>query len=202
MAGPSEVTVEIVTTSQVIPNSTDPASPPTITMNGNPLPAPGAPPATATGWQLVVIDSTMDMTDPASIRFNSYLAVLPDSNGNWNDTYQWVYEGMVTQILCSGDLQTQLVFLASYGLDANQPPTSDALRQMLSYGAGAQLQGWEKSVDTGSESSDWTSFPACYVMVGGSSYDYGLGSEVFENPGTDQVKATLTVTLGNPVPPS
>lgn len=201
MAGPAEVAIEIVTTSQVIDKWNDPASPPTITMNGNPFPAPGGAPGTATGWLLVVLDSTMDMTDPAAIRYNSYLDLYADDNGYWSDTYQWTYEAIVRQILCSGDLQTQLVFLASYGLDANAPPTSDALRQMLNYGAGAKLQNWERSVDVGSEAG-WTSFPACYVMVGGSAYEYGQGAEVFEYPGSSPVTAQLNVTLGNPVPPS
>ena len=196
MAGPTQVTVEIVTTSQVIDKWNDPAQPPKITMNGNPFPEP-APPATATGWQLVVLDSSMDMTDPASIRYNEFLDVFADDNGNWVDTYQYTYSNIVRQVLLSGDPESQLVFLASYGLDANAPPTTDALGYMLGAGAGQQLQTWERSVDVGSESG-WTSYPACYIMIGGSSYSYGEGHEVYENPGTSPVTAQLSVTLNNP----
>jgi hypothetical protein len=68
---------------------------------------------------------------------------------------------------------------------------------MLEFGAGSQLQGWERSVDIGSESG-WTGFPACYIMIGGSSFAYDTGHEVYENPGTSPVTAQLSVTLGNP----
>ncbi|MDQ3936009.1 MAG: hypothetical protein M3340_15415 [Actinomycetota bacterium] len=193
MAGPAQVTVEIVTTSQVIDKWNDPAQPPKISMNGEPFQQP-APPATATGWQLVVLDSSMDMTDPAAIRYNSFLDLFADQNGNWFDTYQYMYDNIVRQVLLSGDPQTQLVFLVSYGLDANAPPTTDALGYMLGAGAGQQLQTWERSVDIGSEGG-WTSFPACYIMIGGSSYSYDQGHEVYSDQGT----ATLSVTLNNPV---
>lgn len=197
MAGPAEVTIDIVTTSQVIAKSTDPAQVPKITMNGNPFPEPAGS-ATASGWQLVVLDSSMDMTDPASIRYNTYLNLYADSNGNWSDTYGWMYESIFRQVLLSGNLESQLVFLASFGLDANAPPDVNALQYMLEAGAGPQLQQWERSVDVGSESNDWTSYPACYIMIGGSSFAYGDGHEVYENPGTSPVTAQLSVTLGNP----
>jgi hypothetical protein len=69
---------------------------------------------------------------------------------------------------------------------------------MLSAGAGPQLQGWERSVDVGSESSGWTSFPASYILIGGSGYTYGEGHEVFVTSGTNPAPAQLSVTLGNP----
>ena len=197
MAGPAQVTVDIVTTSQVIDKWNVPPQVPKITMNGNPFPQPAAPGA-ATGWQLVVLDSSMDMTDPASIRYNEFLVLYPDSSGDWSDTYGSMYDNIVRQVLLSGDLESQLVFLVSYGLDANAPPPTGALQYMLEAGAGPQLQQWERSVDIGSETSDWTTYPACYIMIGGSSYSYGEGHEVYENPGTTPVTAQLSVTLGNP----
>ena len=196
MAGPAQVTVDIVTTSQVIDKWNVPPQVPTITMNGNPFPQPAGP-ATASGWQLVVLDSSMDMTDPASIRYNEFLVLYPDSSRDWSDTYGSMYDNIVRQVLLSGDLESQLVFLVSYGLDANTPPPTGALQYMLEAGAGPQLQAWERSVDLGSEAG-WTTYPACYIMIGGSSYSYGEGHEVYENPGTTPVTAQLSVTLGNP----
>ncbi len=197
MPGPSQVTVDIQTQSTTIPKWNTPAQPPTITLNGNAFPQPQGP-ASATGFQLVVLDSSKDMTDPGSVRFNSYMGVYPDSNGYWYDTYNWMWNSVVKQLLLAGDPDSQLVFLASYGLDANMPPGVQALQKLLNIGAGAGVQQWEKSSDPGSEST-WTAFPACYILIGGSSYQYGEGHEVYQKPtGTTPVTANLSVTLGNP----
>ena len=198
MAGPSEVAVEIVTTSQNMAKyNSQPAQPPKITLNGTPLTAPKYPPGLASGWQLVVFDSSKDMTDPASIRYNAYIGLTPDASGYWSDTYSWAYDSIGRALLSAGDLESQRVFLASYGWDRNAPPTAFMLQQVLNMGGGAGIQNWETHVDRGSE-VEWVSFPACYILIGGSSYSYGEGHEVYDYPGSSPVTATLQVTLGNP----
>ncbi|MDQ3936008.1 MAG: hypothetical protein M3340_15410 [Actinomycetota bacterium] len=198
MAGPPEVALEIVTTSQVSPTYKTPPTLPKITMNGNPFPTPGWTPSSLfSGWQLVVLDSSMDMTDPASIRVNNYIPLTPDQSGYWSDTYGWVYDGIGRALLSAGDLESQRVFLASYGWDMNAPPTAFMLQQLLDMGGGKGAQYWETHVDRGSE-NQWCSNPGCYILVGGSSYSYGEGHEVYDYPGTSPVTATLQVTLGNP----
>jgi hypothetical protein len=197
MAGPSQVALSVTATSQVSNSSKDPATPPQITMNGNPFPAPKNPPGTASGWQLVVINSSLDMTDPASIIFNNYLGLYPDSSGYWYDTYSWTYDAVGRFLLASGSPDDQLVFLANYGWDQNAPPTSFALDLMMRIGAGPELQKWALTTDRGSEAG-WTSFPTAYVLVGGSSYQYGLGHEDYGFNGTSTATAQVSVTLGNP----
>ena len=197
MAGPSEVALDIVTTSQQIASWKTPATPPKITMNGNPFPAPSQGTATSSGFQLVVLDASKDMTDPASIRVNAYFPLYSDSSGYWSDTYAWTYNNLGRYLLAAGDPETQLVFLASYGWDNNAPPTSFMLQQLLDIGAGPLVQGWTLHTDAGSEAG-WISFPCAYVLVGGSSYEYGLGHEAFTFAGNDPVTAQVSVTLGNP----
>lgn len=199
MAGPSEVTVEIVTTSKVNPKWNTPAQVPKITLNGNPFPTPkNGVPGLTSGWQLVVIDSTKDMTDPASTLVNAYFVLTPDSAGYWNDTYGWTYDNMGRYILGAGDPDTQLVFLASYGWDQNAPPTAFFLQQMLGLGAGKGAQQWALYSDRGSEVG-WVSFPTSYILIGGSAFEYGLGHEAFADPGNgQQATAQVTANISNP----
>ena len=196
MAGPSEVTVDIVATSQDIASWKTAPTPPQITMNGNPFPQPNFGDL-ASGWQLVIIDSSKDMTDPASVLCNLAFALFPDSSGYWSDTYSWTYNNLGRRILATGSPDTRLVFLASYGWDNNAPPTAFFLQMMLNMGAGQQLQHWCLNNDAGSESG-WTGFPCAYVLIGGSSYQYGEGHEAFDYPGSGQAKAEVNVPLGNP----
>lgn len=198
MAGPSEVALEVVTTSEVMSSWKSPATPPKITMNGNPFPAPSSGgPGTSSGWQLVVIDSSMDMTDPASVRLNYYFSLYPDSSGLWYDTYTGTYNNLGRFLLAAGNPETQLVFLASYGWDQNAPPTAFMLQQLLNIGAGPLAQEWTLATDRGSEAG-WISFPTSYILVGGSAFEYGLGYEAYEYPASGPATAQVSVTLSNP----
>ena len=196
------VEVSITTASQVMQyNSLPPAQVPKITMNGKPvaqMQAPNMP----TGWQVLILDPTKDITSPAAILSNRYITLYPASGSNfWMSTYQYMYTGMVRQQLISGNFEQQIVIVASFGLDANTPPTSDAMRLLLEYGAGQQLQTWETHVDVGSQVSNnnsWTSFPANYIFVGLSSLSYGQGAEIWERATSSApIQSTLNTTLTN-----
>lgn len=198
MAGPSQVTVNISTTSQQNSKWSAPAIVPKITMNGNPFPTPSKGiPGLSSGWQLVVLDSFKDMTDPASIRVNEYFPLYPNDAGYWSQTYQYTYNAIGRYLLAAGDPETQLVFLASYGWDNNAPPTSFFLQQLLDIGGGPLAQKWTMHTNAGSEVG-WISFPSAYVLLGGSSYGYGLGEEAYTFTGNDPVTAQVNVTLRNP----
>lgn len=200
MTPPAQVEVAITTSSQVMDwGSLPPPQPPKITMNGQPLSTPGAVRG-PNGWQLVVIDSSEDMTNPASIVSNEY-TYLNSNDGLWGDTYQWMYSQLVSQLLSSGNIDQQLVLMASFGLDADMPPTNDAYEAMLGLGAGSQLQHWETSVETGSQGGDYIAHPANYILIGYAAFGYGQGWERFDGPGSNPVTSALTVTLNNPVPP-
>ena len=197
-----KVEVSITTTSQVMQyHSLPPAQPPKITMNGRPVGQIAQNPNMPTGWQILILDPTKDITSPASILCNKYLLLFPAQDTNfWMSTYQYLYSGMVRQQLISGNFEQQILILASFGLDANTPPTNDAMHLLLDYGAGPQLQTWETTVNVGSQvanNNSWTSFPANYVFVGSSSLSYGQGAEIFQKASGPSVQTTLQTTLTN-----
>jgi hypothetical protein len=197
VAGPSQVAVDVVSTSQQMPSWKTAPTLPTITMNGNPFPKPSKPFQLSSGWQLVVLDSSMDMTDPASVRVNQYFALYSDSSNQWFDTYQYSYNNIGRYILAAGNPETQLIILASFGWDNNAPPTSFMMQQLLNLGAGPQLQKWTMNCDAGSEVG-WITWPSAYVLVGGSAYEYGLGYESYDHQGTNPATAQVSATLSNP----
>lgn len=194
MGGPTEVTFEIKTTSSPMQDQKAPPVAPTITVNGQPF-AQLKPPTVPNGWQVLVLNSAGDLTSSTSILANKWVTLYAPS-GNWMSTYQYMYSRMLNIVLNAGDIQQQIVFLVSFGLDANMPPTNDALGLMLGHGAGPQLQQWETTVDVGSESGQLIGFPASYVLVGGSNSSYGQGTEAFARAtGTSQAPVDLSVKL-------
>lgn len=189
------VALEITTSSEVMNAPPWPApNLPTITMNGNAFPQP-ATPAIPSGFQLVILDQTKDITAPASILLNEY-RVMPASDDHWETMYQYMYNDIVKDLLDTGDPQYQLVFLVSYGMDLNAPPTDEALQTFLNYGAGSQLQGWVKEATPGSGGGDsWISNPISYILVGTAGANYAEGSEIFEAYSGDSGSTTLNATL-------
>ncbi|HVT10985.1 MAG TPA: hypothetical protein VHE55_01855 [Fimbriimonadaceae bacterium] len=192
----SSVNVEIVTSSQVINYPfKSPGTPPKITLNGQTIPSPGQL-NFPTGFQIVVFNSVMDITSPAAILANNYQFVVPyGDTSSWAQTIQYTYAGIVETILTAGNTNNQIIMLASFGLDLNMCPTNEALSTLLNYGANSKLQYWDTHADCGSQvgnSTSWTSFPASYIMIGGSGWGYGNGYETLL---TSAGQATLTATL-------
>jgi hypothetical protein len=105
---------------------------------------------------------------------------------------------VVNAVLNAGNIQNQLLILASYGLDNGMTPTNDALDLCLSFGAGEKLQIWEKTADTGSQGgpNSWVNIPANYVLVGFRGLPYAQGWEQYQKS-MNEVQTTLTVTLPN-----
>jgi hypothetical protein len=199
MTVPPEATIEISTTSQQMSSYEEAGTPPKITMNGAPfaeLPAPGLP----TGFQLVAIDSGADLTDPDNILLNTYVFCQQDG-GNWGGTYQYMYAQMINAFLNAGNYEQQLLLIASFGLDADMPPSNDGLEFLLDRGAGPLLQQWETTVDAGSQSSGWVGQPASYVLIGSSGLAYGQGAEIYANGG-GSANADISITIPNNVPPT
>jgi len=202
MAAPAQVNLQIVTTSQVMTyNNLPHAAPPKITMNGVAFPAPPSPPYMPTGYQLVIINAAMDYTNPASILANQYIVCSPSQNNSWWNSYQYMYSSMVWNVLNAGNIDQQLLIIASFGLDNNMAPTNDGYEMMLGVGAGSQLQNWQTHCDPGSQvgnPTSWVSFPANYILVGFSAQSYGQGYEIYQSGGMNAVTTTLSVTLSNP----
>ena len=197
---PDSVKVAISTSSRTIhwplPKPQE-ADLPKISLNDVAIAPPAQGPYTPTGYRVVVIDATQDITDPASVTANEYVSLDGYENTNWwRQTYPGMYQQVLDTILGAGNIFRQLFFVMSFGLDENMTPTTGCYQYLLEQGAGAQLQLWEKTADSGSQvsnSESWTSYPANYILIGGSAYSYGGGDELHQTG--DPVKSTLTVTL-------
>ena len=191
---PTQVALEITTQAQSQQNWSNTGNPPKITMDGNAFPQPaGGNPNFSSGLQIVVLDPTMDITSPAAIRSNRY-QWLPSIDGNWMSYYTTMWDKMAAQIFTSGNPSQQIVFVATFGMDINAAPTSEALELLIELGAGPQLQKWWTSVDVGSQSGQWVGFPGNYILIGQPEYGYGEGTEAYQagDPVTTSVTATLT----------
>jgi hypothetical protein len=200
MAAPAQVDISISTSSAQIQNSQQlpPAQPPTITLNGTALPAPSnSPPYQPVGAQVVVFDSSQDLTNPESIISNLYQNVA-DMQGSWYESYRWMWDAVATQIMSSGNTEQQVVILATYGLDIQMTPTASTFQLCLDRGAGPQLQQWGLFPSV-SEGGYYIQFPTNYVLIGNSAYDYGEGYEVFQYNTQDStpVQTTLDATIDN-----
>ncbi|HKV40840.1 MAG TPA: hypothetical protein VJX67_16630 [Blastocatellia bacterium] len=200
-----QATLTISTQSQTIKWSPkDPhlpkPQPPRIAIDGKVI-VPAQGPASPTGFQMVIMDATQNPSNPSAILLNRYITVFSaseDSN-NWSSTYDGVYYRIRENVLTTGDINEQILILASFGLDRGMAPDPDALEMFLAYGAGAQLQLWETTADIGSQVGDptsWTTFPTNYILVGGSSLGYKQGTEVYATSNQAPVNSTVTVPLG------
>ena len=200
MAIPAQAVIEISTTSEEILSPDGYGQAPTITMNGEPFAALGQP-GLPSGFQVVAIDATADLTDPANIMANGYI-FLQNEGGQWGGSYGWMYAQMINMLLNAGNVDYQLLLIASFGLDLDMPPTNDALQFLLDRGAGPGLQKWETAGDPGSQSGSWVGSPASYILVGNQGYSYGQGTEAFAYNDGDPAPASVSVTMDNNVPPT
>jgi hypothetical protein len=192
------VQIEVQTQSQTIDSWQAPPTPPTITIDGNAIGAASNKPYTASGWQLVVLDSAHDLTQPSSVLSNMYTS-LPQDDGSWG-YWEGMYDLMLTQALTSGDTGLQIVIAATFGLDGNLPPTNTGLEMLLGYGAGSQVQAWETDPDLaiGSEGPNWTNYPTNYILIGASGLGFGLGTEAFEFSTGNEISTSATAMFANP----
>jgi hypothetical protein len=193
-----QVEFVITTSSQEIdyPWPKTPVQYPEITMNGAAFPTPPQGGIAPTGWQVVILDQTQDMTTPGAILFNQYVNAFAAMDSNsWMSTYHYMYSTIVRSLLTSGSPGSQLLLAASYGLDNNMPPTNDGFEAFLDYGAGPQLQQWATHCDTGSQvdnNTSWVAFPASYILAGSNSLSYGQGYETYNfQSGTTSLTATF-----------
>ena len=207
MARPTEVTIDVATSSQPIPG-TPPfpnAQVPTVTLNGTQIPQPTGPVDTyPSGVLVIVANAAGDLSDPANFITSRLNNIWPDQNNYWYSTYRLMWDNVANQIYGSGDPQQQVVIAATYGMDLGMFPSPGAVELLLSLGAGPQLQNWINTPDP-SESGDWVDYPADYVLIGSSSLGYGQATEQFDYAGGEEhpVKTNVSVTLQNsPGPPS
>jgi hypothetical protein len=176
-------------------------NPPKFTMNGVEVAQQQA--YSAVGWKLLIIDATKDITNPASYLFNSYIGLTSDGH-SWSATYGYMYNSIFRALYVSGNVNQQLVLLASYGMDNNMPPTREMMPEILELGGGARFQWWETHCNPGSMAggtNSYISFPVNYVLIGYSSFSYGQGWETFDAAqGSMPVTSTLSATVSNIVP--
>jgi hypothetical protein len=196
----------VSTSSQSMSSNPRPnAQVPKIALNDVTIPqASGPTDEYPSGVQVVVINSTGDLSDPSNIVTNNLNIVWADQNGNWSDTYRLMWDDVANQIYGSGDPQQQLVIVATYGMDLGMFPTPSVVEVLLSLGGGVQLQNWINTASP-SESGGWVDYPADYVLIGSSSLGYGLGTDKYDFAGGEEnpVQTNISVTLqNNPEPPT
>lgn len=200
MVAPAQVTVEINTSSEVMPNwqSLPAPQPPAITLNGSPLSPPSNGPAwLPNGCQVVVFSGYEDLTLPTSIISNRY-QIVANMQGSWAESCRWMWDNVATQIMSSGDVEQQIVIVATFGLDYEMTPTAATFELCLGRGAGPQLQDWGLRPSV-SEGGDYIEYPANYVLLGNTGYGYDEGYEAFDySTSGGTVTTTLTQTLDNP----
>jgi hypothetical protein len=208
MARPTEVTIDVSTSSQSIPG-TSPlpnAQIPTVTLNGTQIPQPDGPTQNfPSGVLVVVMNASGDLSDPSNFISSKLNIIWPGQNNYWYDTYRLMWDNVANQIYGSGDPQQQVVIAATYGMDAAMYPSPDVVELFLSLGAGPQLQSWI-NLPSPSESGDWVDYPIDYVLIGQPALGYGQATEQLDyaGPGEGQpVKTNVSVTLQNsPEPPT
>jgi len=200
MAPPAQVTIDISTASAPMPDwqNLPKPQPPTITLNGAPLAAATNNPWSPNGCQVVVFAGYEDITQPESIISNMYRCVS-DTQQGWGQTYQWMWDGVATQIMSSGNVEQQIVIIATFGLDVLMTPTAATFELCLARGAGSSLQTWGL-LPAPSEGSMYVEYPASYILLGNSGYDYGEGYEAFAYATEDgeTITASLEQTISNP----
>lgn len=201
MAIPSTAEFVIETTSEQVSEWGPNGTAPTITVNGQPFAQLDRQPWGPSGFQVVVLNAAGDLTSSDNILLNTYI-VCQNDGGSWMSMYPYMYSGIVNAVLNAGNIDLQLLLIASFGLDLDMPPTNDGLEFLLTRGAGPGLQQWDSTPDAGSQGGGWVGQPASYILVGGSSYGYGGGTETFVYNNDNPANATLTVTLDNNVPPA
>jgi hypothetical protein len=195
---PATAEFVINTSSEVMASYASAGQAPSITVNGAPFAQLSAP-QFPSGFQLVILNPSGDLTSSDNILFNDYLRIQ-DDGGNWGGTYAFVYEQIINAVLTTGNIEQQLIILASFGLDVNMAPANDPLLFLLPRGAGTPLQEWASVPDPGSQGSGWVSAPASYIFLGGPAYSYDDAWDTFVY--TVPATATLTVTLANNIPPT
>lgn len=171
---------------------------PSITLGGQAL-TPAQSPTWPTGFQMVLLD-VRGSVGPDDVRLNKYYPLYSSGDGSsWMQSYVWVYQRMLHDILVSGDPDNYLIMVASYGLDNNMAPPDAFVRMLFSAGAGKTLQYWLTHCDIGSQAGggSWVAFPANYIFVGYSPSYYGLGKGELHETGDYQhpVNSTLSITL-------
>jgi hypothetical protein len=203
MAGPAQVTIEVTTQAQSMENgSWPPANPPQITLDGDPIPTASGPLNIPAGFQVVIFDPTVDITQPSAILSNEYQEMVLDNTDLWGNTYQYMYDHIIKQLITTGDPQEQLVVLASFGLDYNAPPTTELVELLEARGSGKALQQWILDSDTGSQGGDFLcGNPVDYVLIGNSEYSFGEGTEQLDGGTGQPVQTQVSFVYDNPQPP-
>ena len=200
MTAPSQVVFDIKTTSEQINSGQGSGQAPMITMNGEPfgaLPQPTSP----SGFQVLALDGTGDLSRPDDIMVNEYV-YLQNDGGQWGGTYEYMYAQMIGLLLNAGNYEHQLLLLASFGLDVDMPPSNDGLQFLLERGAGPGLQTWETAGNPGSQEGPWVSAPASYILVGNLALSYAQGAEAYVFNDGEPAPAAVSITLQNNIPPT
>jgi len=165
---------------------------PTVLINGKPIvPKGGYPTAVTPGWQLVVLDGTLQTV------LDKFYAI-DYSQPNWPDpTCRQMADDLIPY---AGDREYQLVAVTSYG-DEGMSPNEELYGLLKSFGAGALLDAW---MSAGAHNCSWGEAIA-YILVGRAGDTAGCEAFTTERTSTNEgvmVNAFFNPSAGSftPVP--
>jgi hypothetical protein len=156
---------------------------PTVLINGRPIvPEGGYPAAVTPGWQLVVLDGTLQTV------LNKFYAI-DYSQPNWPDpTCRQMADDLTPY---AGDREYQLVAVTSYG-DEGMSPNEELYGLLKSFGAGALLDSW---MSAGAHHCSWGEAIA-YILVGRAGDT--AGCEAFTTERTSTNEGVMVNAFFNP----
>ncbi len=154
------------TSATFLPWPTPPPVPPIVILSSIPGPLrPAAPPASAAGWQVLVLDATKLATADAVV-YDAYHALPPQNV--WISTYKTMYDELAS-VLTPYLSARYIIVLVSFAIDQNMLPTPSMQQVMRSAGAGPVLDYWSQHCDPGSEIGNdavWIANSFAYALVG------------------------------------
>jgi hypothetical protein len=164
-----------------------PQQPPHVAVANTPI-APADPPQGSRGFQVVVTDGR-NPSDPSAVLLNRYF-VLPDTVPVWRSEE----EGRQLYAEIRDAVQplaqpSNLLIVASFGMDLQVPPTQDVLSLWRRFGAGNALDAWKRPapLPPGHEN-----MPCNYILAGYGGSSPGRAAEKFELGTTAQLEATVS----------
>lgn len=160
--------------------------PPTITLDGRSI-TPSLPPTSPTGYQVVVIDPSVD---PPTVLSTQYVE-LSTASQNWMTT-AWgdMYSNL--QAAIGSASPKHILVVASYGMDINLCPVNPVLTTLENAGAHKLKNEWvDPNNDCGSESGSpnvWIQSPFSYIFIGSLSTTEALEA-LLKAPGPLELKS-------------
>lgn len=167
------------------------AEPRTPIVIGSKIIKPTTPTTSPIGVQVTVLAGN-DPVSAHAVQFNQYYT-LPLAD-DWSSDYATMWDQIASDVLGTYDESGNILLVVTFGLDANMPPTDNAVALLRSAGSGNALTTWIDTCDPGSEigsPGSWTGYPCVYAFVGAFGNEEGSSAEVVTRHDPAQVNLTV-----------